>query len=242
MAKSGSGKGCAIVVGVGGGLGAALARRFAKEGLPTVLSSRRQDAVDGFAAEIAKAGGKALAVAADATSEADVKALFAKAEKAFGPPALVVYNAGAYRPKGILETTVEDVEHCFRIGCLGGFIVGRTAAQGMVERGQGTIVFTGATAALRGSARYFNLAVGKFGLRALAQSMARELGPKGVHIAHVVIDGQIAGPYYEKLKSERGPDALLEPDALAETYWRLHQQHRSAWTLELDTRPWVEKF
>ncbi len=230
--------GSAIVVGVGGGLGAALARRFAAGGLGVALSARTRDVIDPLAKEI----GKAIAVPGDATSEAGVDALFAAAEKAFGPPALVVYNAGAFLPKSILETTPADVEHCFRVGCLGGFLVGRAAARGMAARGAGTIIFTGATASLRGSARYFNLAVGKFALRALAQSMARELGPKGVHVAHVVIDGQIAGPTYAKLKAESGPDALLEPAALAETYWQLHAQHRSAWTLELDARPWVEKF
>ncbi|MSP83506.1 MAG: SDR family NAD(P)-dependent oxidoreductase [Alphaproteobacteria bacterium] len=230
--------GSAIIVGVGGGLGAALARRFAAGGLGVVVSARSRAVIDPLAKEI----GTAIAVPADATSEADVEALFAAAAKAFGPPALVVYNAGAFRPKSILETTPADVEHCFRVGALGGFLVGRAAARAMVARGSGTIILTGATASLRGSAKFFNLAVGKFALRALAQSMARELGPQGVHIAHVVIDGQIAGPYYEKLKQERGPDALLDPAAIAETYWQLHQQHRSAWTLELDVRPWVEKF
>lgn len=235
-------KGCAIVVGVGGGLGAALVRRFAAEGLAVVASARSGDTIEALAAAAKKAGQSVHAVKVDATDEADVRRLFEAAEAKCGVPELVVYNAGAFRPKSILETTVADVETCFRTGALGGFLVGREAARRMVERGAGTIVFTGATASLRGSARFFNLAVGKFALRALAQSMARELGPKGIHVAHVIIDGQIAGPYYAKLKAERGPDALLEPDALADIYWGLHRQHRSAWTLELDARPWVEKF
>lgn len=235
-------KGTAVIVGVGGGLGAALVRRAAKGGMAVVASSRGSETIDALAKEIEGTGGKAMAMPADATDEAQVAHLFAATEKTFGVPDLVVFNAGAYRPKSILETTAGDVEECFRIGCLGGFLVGREAARRMVARGSGTIIFTGATASLRGGARYFNLAVGKFALRALAQSMARELGPKGVHVAHVVVDGQIAGPYYEHLKQERGPDALLSPDAMAETYWQLHAQQRSAWTQELDLRPWVEKF
>lgn len=242
MAAQASEGGSAIVVGVGGGLGAALARRFAEGGMAVTASARRSDTIDGVVKAAEAKGHRALAIPADATDEAQVHHLFEAAEQAHGTPDLVVYNAGAFRPKSILETTAEDVEHCFRIGCLGGFLVGREAARRMAARGSGTIIFTGATAALRGSARFFNLAVGKFGLRALAQSMARELGPRGLHVAHVVVDGQIAGPYYETLKAERGPDALLEPDAIAETYWQLHRQQRSAWTLELDLRPWVEKF
>jgi len=234
--------GVAIIVGVGGGLGAALVRRMATAGMAVIATARGSGMIDALAKEIEGAGGRALAVPADASDEAQVLRLFEASDRAFGAPDLVVFNAGAYRPKSILETTASDVEECFRVGCLGGFLVGREAARRMVERGAGTILFTGATASLRGSARYFNLAVGKFALRALAQSMARELGPKGVHVAHVVVDGQIAGPYYEHLKRERGPDALLSSDAMAEVYWQLHQQHRSAWTQELDLRPWVEKF
>ena len=128
------------------------------------------------------------------------------------------------------------------MGCLGGFHVGQAAARAMVEAGSGTILFTGATASLRGGAGFANLAVPKFGLRALAQSMARELQPKGVHVAHVVIDGQIASESRRELAAQRGPDSLLDPDAIAETYWQLHRQPRSAWTHELDLRPWVEKF
>jgi NAD(P)-dependent dehydrogenase (short-subunit alcohol dehydrogenase family) len=227
----------AVVVGVGPGLGSAVARRFAAAGLAVAMARRRAEELAGLAAEI---GGKAYGC--DATEQASVEALFAAVDQDLGRPQVVVYNAGAYKPGGILDIEAADFERCWRIGCLGGFHVGQAAAKRMVEAGAGTIIFTGATASLRGSAKFANLAVPKFGLRALAQSMARDLGPRGVHVAHVIIDGQIDGPYYAELAKERGPDALLAPDAIAEAYYTLHEQHRSVWTQELDLRPWVEKF
>ncbi len=229
----------ALVVGVGGGLGAALGRCFAGAGMGVALAARREEAVEGSAGGIE---GAARAYAADATDEAAVTGLFAAVRADLGEPDVVVYNAGAFMRQAILEASAADFERCWRVGCLGAFLVGREAARGMAARGSGTIIFTGATASLRGGPSFFNLAVGKFGERALAQSMARELGPKGVHVAHVVIDGQIDGPHHADLAKERGPDALLAPDAIAEAYYTLHQQHRSAWTQELDLRPWVEKF
>lgn len=232
----------ALIVGVGGGLGAALGRRFARAGMAVALAARSGRTSEPLAAEIEDGGTRARAYAADATDEAAVIDLFERLRGDLGEPDLVVYNAGAYQRASILEASAEDFERCWRTGCLGGFLVGREAAKAMAARGSGTIIFTGATASLRGSAGFFNLAVGKFGLRALAQSMARELGPKGVHVAHAIIDGQIAGPYYADLVRERGPDALLAPEAIAEAYYGLHRQHRSAWTLELDLRPAVEKF
>ena len=234
--------GVALVVGVGGGLGAALGRCFAAAGMGVALAARSRKTTDGLADDITRAGGAARAYVADATDEAAVGRLFAALRGDLGEPDLVVYNAGAFMRQGILEASAEDFERCWRVGGLGAFLVGREAAKGMAARGSGTIIFTGATASLRGSARFFNLAVGKFGERALAQSMARELGPKGVHVAHVVIDGQIDGPHQGDLAKERGPDALLAPDAIAEAYLGLHRQHRSAWTHEIDLRPWVEKF
>ena len=232
----------ALVVGIGGGLGAALGRCFAAAGMSVALAARSRETTEALAGDIARAGGAARAYAADATDEADVTGLFEAVRGDLGEPDLVVYNAGAFMRQGILEASAEDFERCWRVGCLGAFLVGREAAKGMAARGSGTIIFTGATASLRGGARFFNLAVGKFGERALAQSMARELGPKGVHVAHVVIDGQIDGPHHADLATERGPDALLAPDAIAEAYLGLHRQHRSAWTHELDLRPWVETF
>ena len=232
----------ALVVGVGGGLGAALGRRFAKAGMKLALASRSGKTSGPLADEIAGDGGTARSYAADATDETAVAGLFESVRGDLGEPDLVVYNAGAFQRTGILEATAEDFERCWRTGCFGGFLVGREAARAMAARGSGTIIFTGATASLRGSARFFNLAVGKFGLRALSQSMARELGGEGVHVAHAIIDGQIAGPYYQDLVKERGPDALLAPDAIAEAYYSIHAQHRSAWTQEIDLRPWSEKF
>ena len=237
----------AVVVGVGPGLGAALARRFAKAGLKVAVAARRRERLAPLAEELG-----ASAYACDATSEAEVEGLFAAVARELGAPRLVVYNASAFVRKSILETTVEEFERCWRVACLGGFLVGRAAVRlmlprvaehGATDRGAGgTILFTGATAALRGGALFHNLAVGKFGLRALAQSMAREFQPKGIHVAHVVIDGQIAGERPGYRREERGADAVLEPDAIAEAYYQLHRQTRSAWTLELDLRPWVEKF
>jgi NAD(P)-dependent dehydrogenase (short-subunit alcohol dehydrogenase family) len=142
----------------------------------------------------------------------------------------------------VVDTPAEEFERSWRIGCFGGFLVGRGAARLMLKQGAGTILFTGATASLRGGAGFVNLASPKFALRAVAQSLARELDPKGIHVAHVIIDGQIHSERYSQLAADRGPDALLEPNAIADAYLHLHRQPRSAWTHELDLRPWVEKF
>ncbi len=227
----------ALVVGVGPGLGSAVARRFAAAGMAVAVARRRPEELAGLAGEI---GGRAYAC--DATERDSVEALFAAVDEDLGSPHVVVYNAGAYKPGGILEIEAADFERCWRIGCLGGFHVGQAAAKRMVEAGAGTIIFTGATAALRGSAKFVNLAVPKFGLRALAQSMARDLGPRGVHVAHTIIDGQIAGERAGYRAGDRGEDAVLAPDAIAEAYYQLHAQPRSAWTQELDLRPCMETF
>ena len=219
--------GTAVVVGVGPGLGAALARCFAGAGMDVAVAARRADALKG------------RAYACDVTRADDVATLFKGVEADIGPPDLVVYNAGAFVPAGILEIDPADFERCWRVGCFGGFLVGQAAARSMTGRGSGTIVFTGATASLRGGARFANLAVGKFGLRALAQSMARELGPRGVHVAHVIIDGIIAS---ERNGGQTETESRLDADAIAANYLMLHRQPRSAWTHELDLRPWVEKF
>lgn len=218
----------AVVVGVGPGLGAALVRRFAKEGMDVAMAARQADRL----ASLAKETG-ARAYRCDATVETAVGDLFAAVERDFGRPQLVVFNAGGFVRKPIAELSVNDMEHAWRSNCLGGFLVGRAAAQAMLRQGSGTIIFTGATAAMRGGANFAAFAMGKFGLRALAQSMARELGPKGIHVAHTIIDGGIG---------ENAEETKLAPSAIAEAYWHLHGQAKSAWTQELDLRPWAEKF
>lgn len=234
------GREIAVVVGVGPGLGWALTERFAQAGMQVIAVARNPDKPKpGAGAEPAV---DIRLEACDATKPADVSMLFTTVAQEFGIPSVVVFNAGTYEPGGILDIAPESFERCWRIGCLGGFVVGQAAARLMVSTGAGTILFTGATASLRGSAGFANLAVPKFGLRALAQSMARELGPRGLHVAHVIIDGQIQSERNRRLLEERGPASLLPPEAIAESFYQLHRQPRGAWTHELDLRPWVEKF
>jgi NAD(P)-dependent dehydrogenase (short-subunit alcohol dehydrogenase family) len=244
----------ALIVGAGPGLGCSLARRFARAEMNVALVARDAGKLEAMAAECSGIGHGARAYACDATEEDQVDRLFLRVVEDLGPPDLAVYNAGAFVRRSILETTADEFERCWRVGCHGGFLVGRAAARSMVARARdsvlqgrekrsaGTIIFTGATASLRGGAQFHNLAVGKFGLRALAQSMARELQPHGVHVAHVVIDGRIRPrPAIESAYAATADD-MLDPDAIAEAYYQLHRQHRSAWTQEIDLRPWVEKF
>jgi NAD(P)-dependent dehydrogenase (short-subunit alcohol dehydrogenase family) len=233
-------KQAALVVGVGPGLGFALVKRFARAGMAVAMAARAKEHLDQLLQKEPIEGARPYAC--DATDQGSVGRLFEEAGKDLGPPELVVFNAGAFEPGSVLDIGSADFERCWRVGCFAGFLVGQAAARRMLKAGRGTIIFTGATAALRGGANFANLAVPKFGLRALAQTMARELGPKGIHIGHVIIDGQIRSERYRHLAAERAPDALLDPDAIAETYYHLHTQPRSAWTLELDLRPWVEKF
>lgn len=236
--QRGSSQATAVVVGVGPGLGLALTNAFAQQGY-TVFAAAR----GGGAARLAfePGAGRVMPQRCDATDPVQVEALFAAAE-AHGPVAAAVFNAGTFERGAVVDTSPADFERCWRVGCFGGFLVGQAAAKRMLERGSGTILFTGATASLRGGANFVNLAAPKFGLRAVAQSMARELGPHGIHVAHVIIDGQIHSERYAHLGAERGPESLLEPDAIAREYVSLHRQPRSAWTHELDLRPWVERF
>jgi NAD(P)-dependent dehydrogenase (short-subunit alcohol dehydrogenase family) len=231
--------GTAIVVGVGPGLGSALVRTFVTEGYTVLAAARSASALQHFERE--REEGRVVPVNCDATKPADVQRLFDASEQ-HGQLAVTIFNAGTFVRSSILETEPDEFERCWRVGCLAGFLVGRAAARTMIEHGSGTILLTGATASLRGGPGFVNLASPKFGLRAVAQSMARELGPKGIHVAHVIIDGQIRSERYEHLLGERGPDSLLEPDAIARAYLTLHRQHRSAWTHELDLRPWSERF
>ncbi|MGI8911670.1 MAG: SDR family NAD(P)-dependent oxidoreductase [Rubrobacteraceae bacterium] len=232
----------AAVLGVGPGLGSAIARRFSHEGFAVALMARREESVEGVRQEIENAGGSALPVSTDATDPASVEAAFGRVRGDLGAPEVFVYNAGAFQMGGILEIEPEKFDECFRANCAGAFYAARQVLPAMVEAGSGTVLLTGASAALRGKANFSALAVGKFGLRALAQSMAREFGPQGVHVAHVVIDGQIQTPRTREISPDREEHTMLSPDAIAETYWQLHAQDRTAWTLELDLRPSVESF
>lgn len=220
----------AIVVGVGPGLGWALAERFAAGGLRVAAAARNLDKV----ARLVESSGLSniKPYSCDATQPAAVQALFTAVGSDLGRPEVVVYNASGFGRASILDITPADFERSWRVGCMGGFLVGQAAARSMLAQG-GTILFTGATASLRGGANFVNLAVPKFGLRALAQSMARELGPRAIHVAHVIIDGHI---------SPETAGTTLTPKAIAETYWQLYRQPRDTWTLELDLRPAVEKF
>jgi NAD(P)-dependent dehydrogenase (short-subunit alcohol dehydrogenase family) len=216
-----------LIGGAGEGLGAALGRRFAKGGLEVVLSSRTQ-------------GEKA-----DLREEAQVIELFDRVEKR-GPVEVAIFNAGANFRASILETPADMFEKVWRLGCYAGFLFGREAARRMTPRGKGTILFTGATASVRGSAQFAAFAAAKGGLRQVAQSMARELGAKNIHVAHVVIDGVIDNRRSRERMAERvkslPDDGLLATDAIAELFWQIHVQPRSAWTFEADLRPWAERF
>jgi NAD(P)-dependent dehydrogenase (short-subunit alcohol dehydrogenase family) len=237
----------AIVVGAGAsaGLGAALCRRLAREGLRVFAAARTKEKLDGLAREIEGAGGELVPVVADTTVEGDVLALFDRVEGE-GTPELVVYNAGNNRISGLVDMTAAFFEDAWRVCCLGGFLVGRESARRMVPQGGGTLLFTGATASLKARPPFTAFASAKAALRALAFAMAREFGPQGLHVGHVIVDGAIDGEMinsrFPQLKQSRGEDGLLSPDAIADAYWMLHVQHRSAWTLELDLRPFKESF
>lgn len=232
-------------VGPGQGLGAALARRFAREGLRVYLVGRTLARLEQVAAEIAADNGHAIPWVADVTEEAEVARLF-EAVAAESAPELVVYNVGGNVRASLLDTSVEMFESLWRQNCLGGFLVGRETIRAFLPRQRGTLIFTGATASLRTRPPFTVFSTAKTGLRALAQGMAREFGPKGIHVAHVVIDGVIDGDYarqqFPEFVSAKGEDGLLDPDAIAAAYWALHLQPKSAWTQEIDLRPYCEGF
>jgi NAD(P)-dependent dehydrogenase (short-subunit alcohol dehydrogenase family) len=238
----------AIVVGVGSeqGLGAAIARRFASEGQRVIVSGRTEAKIAQVVRAIVDGGGKAEAFTADATIETDVVALFDFAQASGKLIDLVVFNAGNNVRHDFRTMPADLFEQTWRVATLGGFLVGREAARRLAPSGEGTVIFTGATASLRGKPPFTAFASAKAGLRSLAQSIAREFGPLGIHVAHVIIDGGIDGEKLNtavpQLRIERGPDGLLNIDAIAEAYWYLHRQHRSAWTHELDLRPFKERF
>jgi len=239
-------KGIAVVAGVGEGLGSAVARRFAAAGYKAVMWARNEEKLKGFAADILAKGGEALGMKVDVRVEQEVADALAGIEREHGPVEVAVFNAGAQHRKPLLEITADQFEKVWRLGCLGGFVFGREAIRHMLPRKRGTLLFTGATSALRGGANFAAFAATKFGLRAVAQSMAREFGPQGIHVATVIVDGAIDMPAIHQRFGDRikdlPPDGLLSPDAIAETYLQLHQQQRSAWSLEIDVRPYCEKF
>jgi NAD(P)-dependent dehydrogenase (short-subunit alcohol dehydrogenase family) len=238
----------AIVVGVGSeqGLGAALARRFAAEGHRVIVSGRTEAKVAKVVRAIVDRGGNAEAFTADATIESDVVALFDFAQASSHALDLVVFNAGNNVRHDFRTMPAELFEQTWRVATFGGFLVGREAARRLAPSGKGSIIFTGATASLRGKPPFTAFASAKAALRSLAQSMAREFGPLGIHVAHVVIDGGIDGEKLNsavpQIKEMRGADGLLNIDAIADAYWHLHTQHPSAWTHELDLRPFKEAF
>ena len=232
----------AVVVGVGPGLGNALAVRFARGGFRVALLARREESVAATQAEIARAGGDARSFLTDAADEDSVRASFQRIHAELGPTDVLLYNAGAFELGGVLDLSATKIEQVWRASCLGGVLAAQAVLPGMLKHGRGTVIFTGATASLRGSARFTAIAIGKVGLRALAQSMAREFGPQGIHVAHVVIDGQIDSPRVRARFPDRARNTLLDPAAIAETYWALYAQDATAWTHEIDLRPAVEKF
>ncbi len=236
--------GVCCVIGAGDATGAAVARRFAREGHPVCVARRDGAALKPLVDGIAARGGQARAFALDARREEQVSAFFEQVESEVGPIEVVVFNVGGNVRFPILETTSQKYFKVWEMCALAGFLVGREAARAMLPRGRGTLLFTGATASLRGGAGFAAFAGGKAALRALAQSMARELGPRGLHVAHVVVDGLIDTAFAREHFAERvaavGPDGILNPDHIAEAYWWLHRQPRDAWTFELDLRPSVE--
>lgn len=237
----------ALVIGAGDATGGAIAQRFAREGFTACVTRRHAEKLEPLVAAIEAEGGAAHGFGSDARREEEVVALVDRIERDIGPIEVAVFNVGGNVRFPIRETTVRVYTKVWEMCALGGFLIGREAARVMVPRGRGTILFTGATASVRGSAGFSAFASGKHALRALSQSMARELGPEGIHVAHVVVDGGIdtvftrdrKGDQYETLKAQGG---ILDPVAIAENYWNLHCQPRSAWTQELDLRPWVESW
>jgi NAD(P)-dependent dehydrogenase (short-subunit alcohol dehydrogenase family) len=238
--------GAAVVVGAGDALGGAIARRFAKEGLIAVPSRRKIKPLGELVAAIEAEGNRAEGLPCDARSEDDVVALFDRVEAEIAPVEVCIFNTGAQHRAPIAEMTARIYRQVWESAAFAGFLVGREAARRMQPRGRGTILFTGATASVRGGADFAAFAGAKHALRALAQSMARELGPGGIHVGHVVIDGMIASEAVrEKFPDAAAalpPDGMLDPDHIADAYWAMHAQPRDAWTFESDLRPYSEKW
>jgi NAD(P)-dependent dehydrogenase (short-subunit alcohol dehydrogenase family) len=236
----------ALVVGAGDATGGAIAKRFARGGYTVCVTRRNLEKLQPLVDEIRAAGGQAHGFASDARNEDAVGALFDDIESRIGAVEVFVFNIGANVASSILEETARKYFKVWEMACFAGFLTARKAARCMAPRGKGTILFTGATASLRGSANFAAFAGAKAALRALAQSMARELGPRGIHVAHVVIDGAIDTAFIRDNFPERyalkEQDGIVNPEHIADAYWMLHTQPRDAWSHELDLRPWMEKF
>lgn len=236
----------ALIIGAGEATGGAIARRFAREGFIVCATRRTKEKLAPLVAQIEAEGGVAHAFGVDAREEDQMVEFVEMIERDIGPIEVAVYNIGGNVRFGITETTSRVYFKVWQMSCFGGFLLGREAAKVMRPRGHGTILFTGATASVRGGSGYAAFASAKAALRALSQSMARELGPEGIHVAHAIIDGAIDTPWIRDNFPERyalkEQDGILDPDAIAENYWQLHMQPRSAWTQELDMRPWMESW
>ncbi len=233
-----------LVVGAGDATGGAIARRFAREGLIACVTRRQADKLAPLVAQIEAEGGKAHAFGSDARIEAEMVALVEGIEREIAPIDVAVFNIGANVRFDVTDTTERVYRKVWEMAALAGFLTGREVAKAMLKRGHGTIIFTGATASVRGAAGFSAFAGAKHALRALAQSMARELGPKGIHVAHTLIDGAIDTQFIAENFPQRyalkDQDGILNPEHIAESYWQLHRQPRSAWTQEMDLRPWME--
>jgi NAD(P)-dependent dehydrogenase (short-subunit alcohol dehydrogenase family) len=236
----------ALVIGAGDALGGAIARRFAREGFVAVGVRRQQDKLTALVEAIEAEGGKAFGFGCDARKEEEVIALFDRIEAEIGPIEVCVFNIGANVRFSISDTTARVYFKVWEMGCFAGFLTGREAARRMEPRGRGTILFTGATASVRGREGFSAFSGAKHALRALAQSMARELGPKGIHVAHTLIDGPIDTQWiaenFPESYARKAQDGILNPDHIADNYWHLHTQPRDSWTHELDLRPWSESW
>ena len=232
----------AVIAGVGPGLGESLARRFATAGCRVGLFARSADYIDGLADDLAETEGDALAVPTDLRDPAAIRAGFEAVREAFGPVDVLVHNASAAGWSGLLEADPAAFDRALDVGPRAALLTAREAAEDMLASDGGTIVFTGATTSVRGRGGAIGFSAAKFAVRGMAESMARELGSEGIHVAHVVLDGQILPPQESERAPDRPREEYLDPDAIAESYWHLVEQDRSAWTLELDLRPHVEEF